>query len=73
MNIGCKASAVIVRFRATATNANMRELELLGREIASVALKPEADFFLVKLLVQVLPEINRELHEVLEVFSVHLE
>ena len=46
MNLRSKASAIVVRFRATATNTNMRELALLGSEIASVALKPETDLFI---------------------------
>ena len=68
MDLGLEASAIVVRFGATATSANMREFALLGREIARDALKPEADLFIVKLLVEILPEINGELHEILEVF-----
>ena len=67
MNLGLEASAIVVRLRATATNTNMRELALLCREIAGVALKPVADFFLMVLLVEVLPEVDGELHDILEV------
>ena len=67
MNLGREASALVVRFRTTATNTNMRELALLGSEIADLALKPKANFFLVVRFVEILLKIDRELHEILEV------
>ena len=72
MNLGLEASAIVVRLRATATNKNVRELALLGSEIADLALKPVAEFFLVELLVEILPTIDWELHERLEVFRTTL-
>ena len=72
MNLGLEASAIVVRLRATATNTNMRELALLFREIAGVALKPVADFFHMELFMEVLPKIEWELHERLEVFRASL-
>ena len=67
MNLGRKASAIVVRLRATATNTNMRKLASLSSEMAAVALKPVATFFFMVFLVEILPKIDREFHEILEV------
>ena len=67
MNLGLEASAIVVRLPATATNTNTRELAGLASEMAAVALKPIAFFFFMVLLVEILPEIDWELHEILEV------
>ena len=67
MNLGREAAAIVVRFRTTATNTNMRELTVFASEIADVALKPVADFFYMVLLVEIIPKIDWELHEILEV------
>ena len=50
----------------------MRELALLGSEIASVASKPVADFFVMELLVKILSKIDWELHEIPEVLLLSL-
>ena len=67
MNLGREASAIVVRLRATATNTNMRELASVSSEMAAVALKPVANFFFMVFLVEIPPNIDRELHEILEV------
>ena len=69
MNLGLEAIAIIVRLRAAASHANMRELTLSINTPASLLLKIVADFVLVEFLVEIRTKRERKLHEGLEVLG----
>ena len=69
MDFRNEASAVVIRLRTAAPHAYMRELTFSIRTLAIVLLKVVTDLVLVELLMRICTNLERELHNKIEVLG----